>query len=313
MTLHELLEQVRMSTLKDVDLTLSLAKGIALIGALFFVAKETYTVLADPRRSINLYMMMKPLLLALIITGFSTIVIEPLDTIMGSVAKGMSGLVDAKDEIFELKKKELESLKILQLTESMIKEDMTSEELIDAAKESEETMSWFKKLRATISIENFKKQFLSLVSTLLNIISTGVRATIYTITTYFLIILAMFGPFSFAAECYPNWQGTVNHWLTMYVTIWLWVPITDIFTSIINGIQIFMIEQTITELKTGVSDVGLYNDTLLMGMQIVGIIGYLCIPTVSAWLIKPSASAGGYNKALTTAGGGAASKIQKAI
>ena len=43
----------------------------------------------------------------------------------------------------------------------------------------------------------------------------------------------MLGPIAFAISVFDGFQSTLTQWLTKYVSIYLWLPISDLFSAII--------------------------------------------------------------------------------
>lgn len=300
MNLTELLIELKESMHPIVDDTTSLAKAVAALGCLIFIARETFITLTNPERPLDLFKISRIFFIALLIGSFSQVVLTPLDSILNSVSTAFSSVVDGREEEFQNKKVELDNLLLIKQSDVKIDENTTSEQISEMLSDNEELTSFWRQLKSFVSITNFRKMFFDGLGWLTWVAYLAVRTTILIVSTYYLIILGIFGPVSFALDCFPNWTGTINHWLTTYISVSLWKPISDIFTSIINQLQIFAIDQSINTIKTGIDNTSLFNDSLLLIFQIVGIVGYISIPTVSSWIIRPSTSAGGYNNSLTS-------------
>ena len=50
-----------------------------------------------------------------------------------------------------------------------------------------------------------------------------------TLRTFFLIVLSILGPISFALAVYDGFQSTLTTWLSRYICIYLWLPVGDLF------------------------------------------------------------------------------------
>jgi conjugative transposon TraJ protein len=77
---------------------------------------------------------------------------------------------------------------------------------------------------------------------------------INTIRTFYLIVLAILGPLVFGIAVFDGFQHTLTVWIARYINIFLWLPVSNIFGSIIGKIQENM-------LKVDIAQVQNYGDT----------------------------------------------------
>ena len=121
-----------------------------------------------------------------------------------------------------------------------------------------------------------------------------------TLRTFFLIVLSILGPLAFAISVYDGFQSTLTQWISRYISIYLWLPVSDLFSSVLARIQTLMLQKDIQEL----SDPNFIPDgssTVYVIFMIIGIVGYFTIPSVAGWVV----SAGGtsaYSRNVTRAG-----------
>ena len=126
------------------------------------------------------------------------------------------------------------------------------------------------------------------------------RVIIDTLRTFFLIVLSILGPLAFAISVYDGFQSTLTRWISRYISIYLWLPVSDLFSSVLARIQTLMLQKDIEQL----SDPNFIPDgssTVYVIFMIIGIVGYFTIPTVASWIV----SAGGtsaYNRNVARAG-----------
>lgn len=108
------------------------------------------------------------------------------------------------------------------------------------------------------------------------------------------------GPLAFAISVYDGFQSTLTQWISRYISIYLWLPVSDLFSSVLARIQTLMLQKDIEQL----SDPNFIPDgssTIYVIFMIIGIVGYFTIPTVASWIV----SAGGtsaYNRNVARAG-----------
>ena len=120
---------------------------------------------------------------------------------------------------------------------------------------------------------------------LLEILFQAAALVIDTIRTFFLIVLSILGPIAFAISVWDGFQSTLTQWLTRYISVYLWLPIADMFSSMLAKIQSLIIERDIEMLSdpTFIPDT---SNTVYIIFMIIGIVGYFTIPTVAGWVIQ---------------------------
>jgi hypothetical protein len=120
---------------------------------------------------------------------------------------------------------------------------------------------------------------------LLELFFQAASLLIDTLRTFFLIVLSILGPISFALAVYDGFQSTLTTWLSRYICIYLWLPVGDLFGAILSRIQVLMLQQDIKQMQdpTFIPDA---SNSVYCIFMIIGIIGYFCVPTVSSWIIQ---------------------------
>ena len=83
---------------------------------------------------------------------------------------------------------------------------------------------------------------------LLEILFQAAALVIDTIRTFFLIVLSILGPIAFAISVWDGFQSTLTQWLTRYVSVYLWLPVSDLFSSMLARIQSLILERDIAML-----------------------------------------------------------------
>src|SRR5699024_11588305 len=120
---------------------------------------------------------------------------------------------------------------------------------------------------------------------LLEILFQAAALVIDTIRTFFLIVLSILGPIAFAISVWDGFQSTLTQWLTRYISVYLWLPVADLFSAMLAKIQSLIIEKDIEMLAdpTFIPDT---SNTVYVIFMIIGIVGYFTIPTVTGWVIQ---------------------------
>jgi Homologues of TraJ from Bacteroides conjugative transposon. len=151
---------------------------------------------------------------------------------------------------------------------------------------------------------DMKMWFRQIIRDFFELLFNAAALTIDTLRTFFLVVLSILGPLAFALSVYEGFQSTLTNWLSRYISVYLWLPIADIFSAVLSKIQALMLTIDIELLKdpTYVPD---GSNGVYIIFLIIGIIGYFSIPSVAGWVIQAGGSSGtrGVN---TAAGKGAA-------
>jgi conjugative transposon TraJ protein len=124
---------------------------------------------------------------------------------------------------------------------------------------------------------------------ILEIIFKAAALIIDVIRTFFLIVLAILGPLAFAISVWDGFQSTLTQWITRYISVYLWLPISDLFSTILARLQSLMLQSDIERMQTDPNFSPDSSDAIYIVFLIIGIVGYFTISTVAGWII----SAGG--------------------
>lgn len=286
--LHEVLRSLYDEMLPLSEDMAAVAKGLAGLGALFYVAIKVWQALsrAEP---IDLFPLLRPFALGICIMFFPTVVLGTINGVLSPVVQGTHSILE--DQVLDLN--ELQQKKDLLEHEAMIRNPETaylaSDEEFD--KKLEElgwspsdlvTMSGMYMDRQAYQMEQWVK---NAFREFLEVLFMAAALVIDTIRTFFLIVLSILGPIAFAISVWDGFQSTLTQWLTRYVSVYLWLPVADLFSAMIAKIQSLIIERDIEMLAdpTFIPDT---SNTVYIIFMIIGIVGYFTIPTVTGWIIQ---------------------------
>ena len=54
-----------------------------------------------------------------------------------------------------------------------------------------------------------------------------------TVRTFFLVVLSILGPIAFAFSVRDGFQSTLSQWFTRYISVYLWLPVSDLFSCML--------------------------------------------------------------------------------
>jgi conjugative transposon TraJ protein len=278
------------------------AKGIAGLGALFYVASRVWQSLsrAEP---IDVYPLLRPFVIGLCIMFFPTFVLGTINSVMSPVVKGCNQMLET--QVFDMKEyhKQKDQLEYKAMMKNPETAYLVSNKEFDRQLDE---LGWSPGDLMTMSgmyiergMYDLKKSIRDWFRELVEIVFQAASLVIDTIRTFFLIVLAILGPIAFAISVYDGFQSTLTAWISRYVSVYLWLPVSDLFSSILAKIQILMLQNDISELQNNPNFSIDASNTIYIIFMIIGIVGYFTIPTVAGWIIQTGGMSD-YNKKLSS-------------
>ena len=122
-----------------------------------------------------------------------------------------------------------------------------------------------------------------------------------TIRTFYLVVLAILGPIAFAISVFDGFQATLSQWLAKYISVYLWLPIADLFGAVLSRLQVLSLQR---DMELMASDPFYFfdaNNAVYLVFMIIGICGYFTVPSVASWIVQ-AGGFGSYNRLVTRAG-----------
>lgn len=299
--LHQILRQLYDDMTPLCGDMIGVAKGIAGLGALFYVAYRVWQSLARAE-SIDVFPLLRPFALGLCIMFFPTIVIGTINSVMSPIVQGthkmmqnqtmdMQEYAQQRDQLeYEIKRKNPE-------TAYLVDDDVFEARLSDLGITDVGAKVGLYVDRATFQLKKWLQQALR---SLLELLFQAAALVIDVIRTFFLIVLAILGPIAFAFAVWDGFQSSLTGWLMRYISVYLWLPVSDLFSSILARIQVLMLKNDIIRMQQDPNFSLDSSDAVYIIFMIIGIIGYFTIPTVAGWIVQ-------------TGGGGALSRGINAV
>ena len=279
------------------------AKGIAGLGALFYVAAKVWQSLARAE-PIDVYPLLRPFALGLCIMFFPTFVLGTINTVLSPVVRGCNDLLQTQTFDMNEYRQQKDKLEYEALMRNPETAYLASDEEFDRQLEE---LGWSPSDMITMTgmymdraAYDIKKSVRDWFRELLELMFQAAALIIDTLRTFFLIVLSILGPLAFAISDADGFQSTLTQWITRYISIYLWLPVADLFSSVLARIQTLMLQRDIEEL----SDPNFIPDgsnSVYIIFMIIGIVGYFTIPTVAGWIVSAGGTSG-YNRNITKAG-----------
>lgn len=266
------------------------AKGIAGLGALFYVAHRVWQSLsrAEP---IDVYPLLRPFAIGLCIMFFPSVVLGTINSVMSPVVQGTHGMLQS--ETFDMQKYaeqkdklEYEAMRRNPETAYLVDNEIFEAQLDELGITDAGQIAGMYIERG---LYNAKKWIREAFREILEVIFKAAALVIDVIRTFFLVVLAILGPIAFAISVWDGFSSTLTQWITRYVSVYLWLPVSDLFSTILARLQSLMLQADIERMQADPNFSLDSSDAIYIVFLIIGIVGYFTIPTVAGWII----SAGG--------------------
>lgn len=265
------------------------AKGIAGLGALFYVAYRVWQSLARAE-PIDVFPMLRPFAIGLCIMFFPTVVLGTLSGVLSPIVQGTAQMLEAEtldmNEYREQKDKlEYEAMKRNPETAYLVSNEEFDKQLEELGWSPEDLVT-MTGMYIERSMYQMKKGVRDFFRELLELLFQAAALVIDTLRTFFLVVLSILGPIAFAISVWDGFQSTLTQWICRYVQVYLWLPVSDMFSTILAKIQVLMLLSDIERMQADPNFSLDSSDGVYIVFMIIGIIGYFTIPTVSGWIIQ---------------------------
>ena len=281
--LHQILQNLYTDMMPLCSQMTGVAKGLAGLGALFYVAYRVWQSLARAE-PVDVFPLLRPFALGLCIMFFPTIVLGTLNSVMSPIVKGTHSILEAQTFDMNEYRAQKDRLEFEAMKRNPETAYLVDKESFDNKLDELGVMDAIEACGMYVdrAMYNMKKAVQNFFRELLELMFNAAALVIDTLRTFFLIVLSILGPISFALSCWDGFQASLSQWFVRYISIYLWLPVSDLFSSVLARIQVLMLRH------------GVYITFL-----IIGIIGYFTIPTVANWIIQAGGGAGNYGKNVT--------------
>lgn len=288
------------------------ARGIAGFGALFYIASRVWRQIAHAE-PLDFYPLLRPFALGLCILLFPSVIALMNGIMQPIVATTAAMVTDSNNSIALLLKQKEDAVKNSSAYQMYVGDDGNGDRdrwykythPDDPNDQNEGTFSalgndmkfWMDK-----QSYNFKNNIKEWMSEILQVLYAAAILCINTIRTFYLIVLAILGPLVFGFAVFDGLQHTLTQWLARYINIFLWLPIANIFGSIIGKVQQEMIRLDISQIQSAGDTFFSPTDTAYLIFLCIGIVGYFSVPSVANYIIHAHGGNGLLNRVTNVSG-----------
>ncbi len=310
--LQATLEQVYNTMIGHCGELIGTGQAIAGLGALFYIAVRVWKSIANVE-DIDVYPLFRPFVIGYAIMLFPA-VITLINGVMQPTVSGTAALVNNSNQaVATLLQQEQDALRSSNDWQMYLgsggsgdlqKWESLSGEADSGLLSGLSNRMKFEMAKASYNLKNSIKAWLSGI---LQVLFEAAALCINTIRTFYLIILAIFGPLVFGLSVFDGFGQTLDNWLARYINVFLWLPIANILGSLIGQIQQEMIRLDISQLNSsGQTSFG-PTDSAYIIFMIMAIAGYFTVPSITNYIVQ--AGSPGIHHVMTKALGKITSKI----
>lgn len=283
---------------------IGVGRGIAGFAALWYIASRVWRQIAAAE-PIDFYPLLRPFALGMAVLMFPA-VLSLINGVLQPTVTATGGMVrDSNKAIATLLKKKEEAIKKSDAWQMYVGTDGSGDRdkwykythPDDPTGDDEgmfESVGNDMKFAMAKASYNFRNSIKEWMSEVLEILFQAASLCINTIRTFYLIVLAILGPLVFGFAVFDGFQHTLTVWLGRYINIFLWLPVSNIFGSIIGKVQENMLKLDISQVQSSGDTFFSSTDTAYLIFLVIGIVGYFTVPSVANYIVH----AGGGNALL---------------
>lgn len=302
-SLQQVLDQLYSEMIPLCSGLIGVGRGIAGFAATWYIAVRVWRHIAHAE-PIDFYPLLRPFALGLAVLMFPT-VIGIINGVMQPVVTATGGMVTNSDKAIAV---------LLQQKEQAIKQTDVWQMYVGESGSGDRD-KWYKythdnedpsqegwmagigndiKFAMAKASYNFRNSIKEWMSEVLRILYEAAALCVNTIRTFYLIVLAILGPLVFGLAVFDGLQHTLTVWIARYINIFMWLPVANIFGSIIGKIQEQMLTIDIAQVQQTGDTFFSSTDVAYLIFLIIGIVGYFTVPSVANYIVH----AGGGNTLL---------------
>jgi conjugative transposon TraJ protein len=302
--LQQVLEQLYTEMLPLCSQLIGVGRGLAGFAATWYIASRVWGHIsrAEP---VDFYPLFRPFAIGFAVLIFPS-VIAMINGVMQPTVTATASMVDHSDKAIALllKQKE-EAVKQTTVWQMYVGDNGNGDRdkwyaYTHPDDPNGDDEGWFSSIGNDIKFAmakasyNFRNAIKEWMSEVLHVLYLAAALCINTIRTFYLIVLAILGPLVFGLAVFDGLGHTLMIWVARYINIFLWLPVANIFGSIIGKVQEKMIALDIHQINQTGDTFFSTADTAYLIFMIIGIIGYFTVPSVANYIVH----AGGGNALL---------------
>ncbi|MBS7230962.1 conjugative transposon protein TraJ [Flavobacterium psychroterrae] len=311
-SLHSVLDQLYDEMMPLCSNLIGVGQGIAGFGAVWYIASRVWRHIANAE-PVDFYPLFRPFVIGFCIMIFPS-VLALINGIMKPTVTATAAMVENSNSAIEV---------LLKEKEKAIKENNAWQMYVGETGSGNQE-KWYRYTHGNADPDdqgmlegigsdvkfamekasfNFKNSVKEWMSEVLRVLFEAAALCIDTLRTFQLVVLSILGPLVFGIAVFDGFQHTLTVWLARYINIYLWLPVANIFGSIIGKIQEKMLRLDITQVNEYGDTFFSQTDIGYLIFMIIGIIGYFTVPSVANYIVH-AAGGGALGQKVTNLFGG---------
>lgn len=302
-SLHQVLDRLYDEMMPLCTNLISVGSGLAGFAALWYIAARVWKHLANAE-PIDFYPLLRPFAIGFCLLNF-TLVLGLINGVMKPTVTATAAMVEGSDRAIRT---------LLDQREQAVKDSrfggmyggfsnpgdrekwLKYTQDIDADAPAPDEGFWerigndFKFAFSKFSF-NMRNSIKAFMAEVLRILFEAAALCINTLRTFQLVVLSVLGPLVFGLAVFDGFQHTLTIWLARYINIFLWLPVANIFGSILGKIQENMLRLDLAQIGSAGDTTFTSMDTGYLIFMVIDIIGYFTVPSVANYIVH--AAAGG--------------------
>lgn len=316
-SLHGVLEQLYDEMMPLCSNLIGVGQGIAGFAAIWYISSRVWRHIANAE-PIDFYPLFRPFVIGFCIMIFPSVlylingVMKPTVTATAAMVEGSSKAIEILLKEKEKAVKESDPWKMYVGVLGTGDRDRWYKYTHSDSDPADEGMLEgigndvkFAMEKASYSFRNSVKEW---VSEVLRILFEASSLCIDTLRTFQLVVLSILGPLVFGIAVFDGFQHTLTVWLARYINVFLWLPVANIFGSIIGKIQEQMLKLDISQINTSGDTFFSRTDMGYLIFMIIGIVGYFTVPSVANYIVH-AGGGGALGQKVTSIFGNSASSV----
>ena len=289
--LQAVLAQVYNTMIANCAELIGISQAIAGLGTLWHVAGHIWVDLAEAR-PVNVKPLFRPFLIGLAITFFPSAIailngvlqptVDGTAALAGNANQAVATLLQEKQQVLQ-QSAEWQMYTGPDGSGSLDKWEQLSGEADSGVFSGLSNRVKFEMAKVSYNLKNSVRVWMSGI---LETLFEAAGLCINTVRTFYLIVLAILGPLAFAFSVYPGLEGSLSHWLSHYIHVFLWLPVANLFGMLIAQVQQEMIKLDIAQVTaSGQSTFGA-TDAAYLIFLLMAIVGYFTVPSITSFIIR---------------------------